>query len=310
MKKILYTIKRHNLSFYFFMTSPPTPLQLERGVKKVKLKLFPFKIYILLVLLVSCEKPAYRDISPVEDNRIVVDGIITNEMKSHKIILSKINTVQNDSLKPVTGAVVQIKTSDTIFNLTENPVGSGKYITDSTTIGLESKIYEIYINYNGNIISGSDIINPVLPIPIATWTKENNSNLYHFKFICNSYNNIESAMYILELDWSNVSGYTNLPSNKNHATLYYYSLQSVDLGELLGPKLETVLFPIGTKVIEKKYSLSLAHAEFIRSMLLETQWSGGLFDAPHSNVTSNLKGDAVGFFGASAVVTRTFLITP
>lgn len=267
-------------------------------------------LFILFVILVSCDNPAYWDVNPVEDNRIVVDGMITNEMKSHKIILSKINTMQNDSLKPIAGAIVQIKTVDTVFSLTENPVGSGIYLTDSTTIGVETKNYEIYINYNGKIVSGSDVLNNVLPMPTATWIKETNSDLYHFKFISNTYNNIESAMYKLELDWSNVSGYTNLPSNENHATLYYYSLQSVDLGELLGPKLETVLFPSGTKVIEKKYSLSFTHSEFIRSLLLETQWSGGLFDASHSNVSTNIKGDAVGFFGASAVITRTFFITP
>lgn len=267
-------------------------------------------IFILFVVLVSCEKSAYWDINSVEDDRIVVDGIITNEMKSHKVILSEINTLPNDSLKSITGAVVQIKTSDTVFNLYENPIGSGEYLTDSTTIGVESNIYEIYINYNGKIISGSDIINPVLPIPTASWTKETNSNLYHFKFICSTYNITESAMYKLELDWSDVIGYTQFPSKDCKAIFYYYSLQSADLGELLGPKLETVLFPAGTKVIESKYSLSTTHAEFIRSMLLETQWSGGLFDSQHSNVTSNLKGDAVGFFGASAVVSRTFFITP
>ena len=38
----LYTLNEHNLSFYFFMT--PTTLLKERGVKKVKPKLFLFEV--------------------------------------------------------------------------------------------------------------------------------------------------------------------------------------------------------------------------------------------------------------------------
>ncbi len=267
-------------------------------------------IFILFVILVSCEKPAYWVLNPIEDERIVVDGMITNEMQSHQIILSKINTSPNDSLKPATGAIIKIRTTDTTFELIENPVGSGVYLTDSNVKGNVGANYELIINLNGKTYTADDILNNVLPMPVASWKKDANSGLYYFNFVCNNYNSLESSMYKLELDWSNVTGYTQLPPKECKATIEHYSLQSVDLGELLGPKLETVLFPSGTKVIEKKYSLSSAHAEFIRSLLLETQWSGGLFDASHANVTSNIKGDAVGFFGASAVVSRTFFITP
>ena len=267
-------------------------------------------LFVLFVILVSCEKPANWDIKPVADERIVVDGIITNESASQQIILSKINNSLNDSVKPVSGAIVQVKTSDTTFIYNEIPVGSGIYLSDSTTKGIEGETYELFINWNGKTISGSDKMNTVLPMSIAAWEKNESSGLYRFTFVCPAFNTTESAMYKLELDWSMVAGYSQLPPEDCRAVIYYYSLQSVDLGELLGPVLEKVLFPADTKVIEKKYSLSPDHAGFIRTMLLETQWRGGFFDAPPSNVTSNLKGDAVGFFGASSVISRTFFIAP
>ena len=56
-------------------------------------------------------------------------------------------------------------------------------------------------------------------------------------------------------------------------------------------------------MIQRKYSLSPQHEEFIRSLLVETQWHGGNFDIEEGNVHTNLSEGALGFFGACSVIT-------
>jgi len=262
-------------------------------------------ILSIIIVFASCEKKSDLPQKSHSENFIVVDGIITNEMKTHKITISKVNANINDTISKITNATVKIITNDTVFLLQKD--NNNDYCTDSTVKGIINKNYTLTINIDSNEYIANDIMPNVLPIPNAIWQYNAEKKLYNFSFICSYYNVNESAMYKLELDWSSVSGYINEPDKNTHATIYYYSLKTIDLGELLGPKLESVFFPKGTYVKETKYSLSPQHEAYIREMLLETQWHGGLFDAPVSNVSSNIN-NGLGFFGASAVLVKTFYI--
>jgi len=42
IKFAYYTLKRHNLSFYFFMTSPPNPSPIGEWSQKGKTQIIPF----------------------------------------------------------------------------------------------------------------------------------------------------------------------------------------------------------------------------------------------------------------------------
>jgi hypothetical protein len=53
-----------------------------------------------------------------------------------------------------------------------------------------------------------------------------------------------------------------------------------------------------------------AHAAFIRTLLSETEWRGGLFDVQPGNVQTNLSEGAVGYFAVSTVVGDSTIILP
>ena len=63
-----------------------------------------------------------------------------------------------------------------------------------------------------------------------------------------------------------------------------------------------------TTIIESKYSVTPEHAGFIRSMLLETEWRGGLFDVAQGNLETNLSQGAFGFFAISTVIRDTLTV--
>jgi len=118
----------------------------------------------------------------------------------------------------------------------------------------------------------------------------------------------ESALYLIESDWTELTGFDTIPPERKRTLSYFYTLNTVDANELFAPAKEAVYFPKGTKISMKKYSLTDEHAEFMRSMLFETEWTGGLFDANHANVKTNLSEGALGFFGACSVYSRYFIV--
>ena len=59
---------------------------------------------------------------------------------------------------------------------------------------------------------------------------------------------------------------------------------------------------------KKKYSLNAAHELFIRSLLVETNWSGGYFDEAHGNLQTNLSEEAIGYFSASSILIDAIIV--
>jgi hypothetical protein len=63
-----------------------------------------------------------------------------------------------------------------------------------------------------------------------------------------------------------------------------------------------------TKIIRTKYAVSPAYREFLRSMLSETEWHGGIFDVQPAPVGTNLSDGAIGFFAVTTIVSDTIVI--
>lgn len=73
------------------------------------------------------------------------------------------------------------------------------------------------------------------------------------------------------------------------------------MSEIFAPSIEKVSFPEGTTIIETRYSLTHEYAEFIREVLLETQWQRALFNTIPANVPTNLSAGWAGFFAVCGV---------
>ncbi len=65
----------------------------------------------------------------------------------------------------------------------------------------------------------------------------------------------------------------------------------------------------GSVITQYKYSLSEEHHQFISAVYAETQFKGGVFDRIPANVPTNISNGALGFFDASAVISRSFTVT-
>lgn len=265
--------------------------------------------FIILCLIMGCEKKTVWSLQNEQKETIIVDGMITNEKKVHQIKLTFPVQQLNDIAQPVSGAVVLISDKDSVYTLTENPVQKGIYETSSYFIGKVGNYYNLYINYNNEkIITARSILLREQTFNPIKYEQVNNTDLYQITWIADDYNAENYAMYEVLLDWSMVPGYETLNPDSCKARLLYYTLPTIDVSQVFAPDKQKIYFPKGTIVNEKRYSITREHAEFVRALLAETNWQGGLFDSAHSGLPGNIEGEASGFFAACGVSTLSLII--
>ncbi len=260
---------------------------------------------IVFVGGISCEKKISPDFKYDGKTFLIVDGIITNENKFQEIKLTKSVSSLNEKPEFVSGAIVSVSDGIYSYNFTEDTAGI--YISDTKFSAVINKIFTLNIDFNGKNFSAQAKAVPVLNYYSINYVRYNDS-LYNIPQATATFNPDEAAMYAVKLDWSSVPGYENLPEEETKAKMFFYDLKTIDVNEIFHPAYESILFPKGTQIIVKKYSLSPEHEKFVRSLLLETSWNGAYFDTEEDNVYTNLSDGALGFFGASIVLSDTIYV--
>jgi hypothetical protein len=260
---------------------------------------------ILMLLLTSCEEQTDWDLQPGNNDFIVVDGIITNELKVQKITIMKPVTKINDQPQPITGATVLVSSNQLTYNFHEDPDQPGIYLSDKAFIGIKNRTYSLLITTNNKVYSSKAVLAPPAEFVFLEYAINPDEGDYRITLVANPFKPEKPAMYEILLDWSAVEGYENLNPDSCKAKLFYYTLPTLDINEVFAPLAENITFPSGTVITERRYSLTDEHAAFIRALLLETTWQGGLFNTASANVTTNLSVGAAGFFGACGVVEKT-----
>jgi hypothetical protein len=255
-----------------------------------------------VVLFFSCEKKTHWDLNPSGDRILIVDGIITNELKQQVIQLSLSFNAPNDTAGYPENAVVSVSDGTDTFLFIEDGLNPGRYVSETAFAGVVNKTYSLEVNYADKTYTAEAEMYPVGTSISLSYQPNSDSTMYYIPSEVAQFNPNEAAMYEVFLDWSDVTGYEDLPESQTTALLYYYVLTTIDVNQIFAPEQETVLFPAGTSLQLKKYSLSPEYETFIRSILLETQWHGSNFDSEEGNVNTNISSGALGFFGACSVI--------
>jgi hypothetical protein len=269
---------------------------------------------ILLFTLTSCEEVIDWDYSEDPPLVLVVDGKITDQQKAHEIRLTKPVAQLNEIPEPVSGAEVSIlfkQGNDTVStHLTESIDKPGSYFTENSFQGISFKYYALQIRYEDKEFQAIDRLKESIPSGPTNIYQQADNGLYRANFNYGTFANSDAAIWYYNLDWSHVPDSVFAPNGTKKARLVYYSLPSIDVNGLFLSGYEDVLFPSGTKIILEKYSISEAYAEFLRTMLAETDWRGGVFDTYRANTFTNLSEGATGFFGACGYLADTIIVHP
>ncbi|MBN1949916.1 MAG: DUF4249 family protein [Bacteroidales bacterium] len=262
-----------------------------------------YSIGILIVLLQGCEKEYAWNFQSDELNLIIVDGIITNEKKSQEIFLSQTNTGLNDSLKPLSGAQVRVSDGQHLYLFTESAYRPGWYCSD-TFRAVINYSYHLEVFYEGVILTADAVTSAVTPLGGYEIRHDTLTGLNRFLLRDSS----ESASFTeVYYDWSVDSVFLG-EYGSGQAKETFYRIPRTDVNAVFAPRKQVINFPGGTRLIRKKYSMTDDHLEFVRSLLMETEWSGGLFDVQHGNLSTNISEGGLGYFAVCMVVSDTLLV--
>ena len=246
--------------------------------------------------------------------RLVVEGIITNEKRQHAIILSRTKeAISNTPGEKVSGAKVSITDGINEFTLSEIDSQAGVYLTDDSVAGEIGRTYTLTVTIDQTTYTASDIMEPVTPFRATEELFEQPNRIDPL---------IDESIPIYELSFPKVRygvlapakqllfSYDSVAEGLRQAI--FYEFPRIDpqgfLLNFAGTNPTLVLEP-GSTVIQFKASLSSAHYNFVRAVYAETQFRGGIFDNIPGNAPGNISNNGLGFFGASAVISRTFVVT-
>lgn len=257
----------------------------------------------LILFLFSCEEKINWDIESRSITRLVVEGMITNQQMAHSVKLSLPVQDLNETSFPVSNAFVAITDQENVFILQEDPETPGMYYTSPDVQGVLGKVYTLYIKIGEYEFSGSSYMVPVEPLsPLLVVPCQKNENYFHV--ITEQFG--EPFMLEIKYDWSNSD---DCQTNTCEALSIDYYLNTIDVNEIFKPEKQLVCFPIGTTIYRTKFSLNEEYREFLRSVMMETEWRGGLFDVERGNISTNLSEGAIGYFAASTVLSDSTTFT-
>jgi len=263
---------------------------------------------VLLILLAGCVKQADWPLPDEPLTQVVVEAVLTDEQKVHTVALSHPVSVLNGTPPGVTGATVLISTADSLWFLTEDTVHQGNYLTDSTFVAALNREYSLEITWQEKNYSAKASMVPGKVFNELVYKKNEADNRYHIDWVASAFSVDFPAMWEIFIDWSFLPGFDTLDPATCQTRLLFYTLPTIDISQIFAPVVEQTYFPAGSRINERRYSLTPGHAEFLRELLLETNWQGGFFPTANANVMTNLSTGAIGYFGVCAVTELSMVV--
>ena len=265
--------------------------------------IFRFSFLLFLVIwCATCENPIDWELQPGENGKLVIEAIITNEDKVQEVKLSLSYDDFNQQPQPVSNAVVKMYDGQNAVQFFEDPDEPGTFLSEIAFGAALLTAYGLEVGYEGQQHVAITYMVPVLPMDSLTFQQIGETDSLRLHHVASTYGVVEQAMYEIDIDWNHI-----IPSDSSQARVYYYTFNTVNASQIFGPSKEDVIFPKGSIVIEKKYSLNEEFAEFLRTLVLETQWQGGVYEEESGNLPSNFSNGALGFFGLCAVKSDTIV---
>ncbi len=259
-------------------------------------------LFFIFFIMVGCEEETPWELEIQEKTNLVVQAIITDEYKKQKIILSQVFADRNGAIPPIRDAQVRVTNDEEEYLFDSDSTDEGSYYSRSAFAARMGQTYRLSVIWREQLYTAESAMVQVIPI-IDIQLGQNAEGLYYISEGPPIYSPQEQALYQVDIEWTDPSD-----TSDASARLYYYTLSTIDVSELLRPKREDVFFPSGSKIVITKYSLQDDFAEYYRSILMESSWQAGVFDDASYTPRGNISDDAFGFFGVSAVFVDSIIV--
>lgn len=250
--------------------------------------------------LAACEEVTAWELQSGDNGQLVVEAILTDELKTQEVRLSRSYDAIDGQAPSVTDAQVRVCAANTCVNFQASTQEPGLYLSDRAFRVFERLEYRLEIDWQGQQYTAVSEMGVVAPIPLINFVSYGQQDSVTFGEFASIYNPNQQAMYEMNIDWSHLN-----QEGKNRAKMYFYTFNTIDVSELVRPVRDTVFFPLGSFVTARKFGLNDEYAAYLRALVIETQWKGGVFYSASADLPTNISGGALGFFSACAVEQRT-----
>jgi hypothetical protein len=252
------------------------------------------------------------DLNDAENNRLVVEGTITTEQKTHWIKLSRTSDYfVNQPASGELNAQVSISTDDTTFYYID-PDNDGVYETDKELSAKTGKTYTLNIRLsNGEQYSAESYLKPIHPMDSITYTytKSDIPVEEGYFYLINVFVQEPEPIgdyYLWEVF---IDGKLESDTLREKTFVSDEFVNGSYIANWPVYQIEESQITNDTTIIKlQMLSISKAEYEFKIAVLLETDFSGAGFNGPPTNIPTNISNGAVGFFGASAVTEDSLVI--
>ncbi|MEO8147936.1 MAG: DUF4249 domain-containing protein [Bacteroidia bacterium] len=252
-----------------------------------------------VVILSSCEKVVDIDLKTSEST-VVVEGLITDQSGMSYVKLTMSDAYFNaQQAKKVTNAEVKVSDGNTTMNFTQ--VQPGVYKPDANFAGTTGRTYSLTVTVDGKVFTSQSTLPSVTPIDSITYKyfPENNADGKDSGYYVYASFNEPAGLgnnYKVDLYQNNIS------KVERPADLILFDDKYIDGRYATDWELPYAL-EAGDSITLKMYSLDKAGFDFYSAML-DLADAGGLFGKTPANLPTNIKGDAFGYFGASAITVK------
>lgn len=264
-----------------------------------KISRFSFFPMLLLIFLASCEEIADWHLQPDHDTKIVVEAIITNESKRHAIRLTQSKSLVNAKPEEISDAQVYLETSDRLLEFLPDNAEPGMYTSVSTFKAQKDVVYTLKISWRDEQYEASEVLSIVRESGSLNYTRVDQTIFYRLHDVAPLYHPIEQAMYDVHIDWRHLR-----PDSVSQIQTYFYTFNTVDGSELFRPDQEAIIFPSSSIITITKFGLGDDYANYLRALMLETQWQGGVFDENSSSLPTNISNGGLGYFAVCSVLQK------
>ncbi|NJK86557.1 MAG: DUF4249 family protein [Bacteroidales bacterium] len=252
---------------------------------------------LAFLLLTRCEEQS--DIAfQLSQRFMVADCIITNEFKNHELKLYWSNQTMNGKPEGIEGAVSFLTDGIHSVFFKEDSMCKGLYKSELPFRASAGLTYRLVVSVNGisdTAYAEMTGIAPFKPVEIVP-----DDSLFRFVYKEDDLPSMTEMYY----DWSKNPDFCQ-SYGSCHAAETFYTLNNIDIGAEFAPEKQKIRFPRKTILLRKKFSLTEEHQRFLRSLLLETEWRGGIFDVEQGSVPSGFQHGVKGFFAACMVLSDT-----
>jgi hypothetical protein len=189
--------------------------------------------------------------------------------------------------------------------------GTGVYQSDSTLQGEVGKSYTLTVISEAKTYKGTDRMEPV-----GSFNAQRDNLFIFDKYLFGNPQRgftLEPPLVFFGAEQPVKSRiYFKNPTiateRKVNAETVVYSFPGVEADGLIPRTASVFKFQSGDTIIQSRLSMSREHYLFSRALLLQAKYFGGVLGAVPADLPTNMSEGAVGFFSASAEVSRAIII--